>query len=81
MQKLHGVGKFFNGWRPEPPPPPTPQKKKLVPKRKYQTEKGSLTKNIEIFMNVGKDFFFREGWEAMDGQLVNCKSSLACTLK
>ena len=28
LQKLHRVGKYFNGWRPDPPPPPTPQKRK-----------------------------------------------------
>ena len=22
MQKLHGVGKFFNEWQADPPPPP-----------------------------------------------------------
>ena len=47
LQKLHRVGKFYNGWWPDPPPPPPPPPKKkeiLVPKRKYQTEKGSLTK-------------------------------------
>ena len=42
LQKLHRVGKFFNKWWPDLPPP---QKKEiLVLKKKYQTEKGSLTK-------------------------------------
>ena len=33
LQKLHRVGKLFNGWQPDPPPPlppfPPPQKKKI----------------------------------------------------
>ena len=46
LQKLHGVGKFFNGFRPDPPLTPTPQKKK------YQTEKGNRTKkNNKLKLN------------------------------
>ena len=28
LQKLHGVGNFFNGWWLDPPPPLPPQKRK-----------------------------------------------------
>ena len=59
MQKLHGVGKFFNEWRADPPPPPSSQK------RKYYTEKGSLTKKYKkALLNLRKNTFSRELWMA-----------------
>ena len=42
------------------PSPPTPPKKEiLVPKKKYQTEKGSLTKNIRNFYECRKRHFLK----------------------
>ena len=73
LQKLHGVGKFFNGWRPDPPPPPPPPKKEiLVPKRKYQTEKGSLTKNIGNFYECSKRLYFKGsyGWSTCQLKII-----------
>ena len=33
MQKLHGVGKFFNEWRADPPPPLPPKNGNIIPKK------------------------------------------------
>ena len=61
MQKLHEVGKIFNGWQ----APPPPKKEILVRKRKYHTEKGSLTKkHKKVLLNLRKNIFSRELWMA-----------------
>ena len=63
MQKLHRVG---NEWRADPPPPPfLPKKEILVRKRKYHTEKGSLTKkHKKVLLNLRKNICSRELWMA-----------------
>ena len=38
MQKLHGVGKFFNEWRADPLPPP-PKKENISPKKEISYRK------------------------------------------
>ena len=56
MQKLHGVGKFFNKWQADPP---------SSQKRKYHTERGSLTKkHKKVLLNLRKNIFSRELWMA-----------------
>ena len=49
MQKLHGVGKFFNEWRADPPPPP--KKGNISPKKEVSP------KNIS-FIESKKKYFF-----------------------
>ena len=57
MQKLPGVGKFFNEWQADLPPP--------FQKRKYNTEKGILAqKHKKALLNLRKDIFSRELWMA-----------------
>ena len=64
MQKLPGVGKFFNGWRGALV---LPQKNEILDrKREYQTEKRkSHEQNIrKTLLNLRKGIFFRELWIA-----------------
>ena len=58
MQKFHGVGKFFNEWWADRL---LPKKEILVRKRKYHTEKGSLTKkHKKVLLNLRKNIVSRE---------------------
>ena len=57
-------------WPPSPPPPP--KKEILVSKKKYQTEKGSLTKNIGNFYECRKRLFFKGsyGWSTCQLKII-----------
>ena len=59
LQKLHGVGKFFNGWRPDPPPLP-PKKGNIGPKKEISDRKRKSHKEHKKSMNVRKDFLKRK---------------------
>ena len=39
MQKLHGVGKFFNEWWADLPPPFPPKKENISPKKEVTQKK------------------------------------------
>ena len=52
MQKLHGVGKFFNKWQADPPPP-------------LPSKKGNIILKKEVLKkNIRKNIFSRELWMA-----------------
>ena len=60
MQKLHGVGKFFNEWRADPLPPSSQisQKKEIS----YWKRK-SHKKHKKVLLNLRKNFFLGNyGW-------------------
>ena len=61
MQKLHGVGKFFNEWRADPPP----EKGNISPKKEISYRKRkSHKKHKKTLLNLRKNISSKELWMA-----------------